>query len=307
VKVAFLNKYQNKANRGAEVFVTEVSNRLRSQFEVDVISDIDYLKILNTKYDVIVPTNGRSQVFIVRIISWLSGAKMIISGQSGLGADDKWNLLCRPEVFVALTHFQESWAKRFKPGTRTAVIPNGVDLKVFNSKIVPMQINLAKPIILSVGAFENGKRLDLIIKAVAKTKASLLLVGKGDKQNELQELGDKLLPGRFKIMSFPHSKMPKVYMSANMFTYPTVPWESFGIVIVEAMASGLPIVATNDPIRKEIIGSAGILVNPVDAEKYAVAIQNALDKKWGNIPRSQSRQFDWDDIAKKYAELFRSL
>jgi glycosyltransferase involved in cell wall biosynthesis len=307
VKIAFLNKYQNKVNRGAEVFITEVSNRLTSQFEVDVISDINYLKILNKKYDVIVPTNGRFQVFIIRIISWLSGARMVVSGQSGIGADDKWNLLCLPNRFVALTEFQKNWAKKFNPLIKVVKIPNGVDLEEYKNKNSKIKTDLPKPIILSVGALEDGKRLDLIIKAVAKINASLLLVGKGSKEKELTELGNELLPGRFKIMSFTHEEMPKVYASCDLFTYPTVPWESFGIALVEAMASGLGVVATDDPIRKEIVWGAGIFADPKDTEKYAEALHKALHVKWGIRPRKQSQQFDWDDIAKKYAELFRSL
>ena len=57
MKIAILNKYQDKVARGAETFVSELSKRLSKNHSVDVISNINYLKILNSKYDLIIPTN----------------------------------------------------------------------------------------------------------------------------------------------------------------------------------------------------------------------------------------------------------
>src|SRR3972149_4788522 len=147
---------------------------------------------------------------------------------------------------------------------------------------------------LSVGALDSWKRLDLAIKAVSRLEnASLLLVGRGPQEAQLRKLGKKLLPKRFKIMSFPYSQMPGVYKVADIFTYPTVPWESFGIALVEAMASGLPVVVTNDPIRKEIVGRAGVLVNPKDTASYSIALENALKLSWGIRPLNQAKKFNW--------------
>ena len=138
-------------------------------------------------------------------------------------------------------------------------------------------------------------------------KGSLLLVGKGKEEKRYKQMARELLPGRFSIMHFPYKDMPRVYAAADVFTYPTFSQESFGIVLIEAMASGLPIVANNDPIRKEIVGNAGILVDPTDTGKYAKAIKEALDKDWGNKPRKQARKFDWDIIVKSYEKLFLDL
>ena len=103
MRIAFLNKNQNKVLRGSETFVYELSRRLSKNHEVDVISDINYLALLRKKYDVIIPTNGRFQVIVIRKIAWLIGAKMIVSGQSGIGWDDKVNLLSFPNVLIFST------------------------------------------------------------------------------------------------------------------------------------------------------------------------------------------------------------
>lgn len=309
MKIAFLNKYQDKVNRGAETFVHELSRRLSKNHQVYVINDINYWRLLRSKYDVIIPTNGRFQVILVRKIAWLSGSKVIVSGQSGMGWDDKVNLLAFPNVFVALSSKAMAWAKKFNPYVRVEKIPNGVDLSRFSFKGPSFKMGLEKPTVLAVGAFTKQKRLDLVIKAVAELEnASLLLIGGGgDMRESLEKLGAKLLGSRFKILTVPFSDMPNIYRSADVFTLPSAPSESFGNVIVEAMASGLPVVATDDPIRREIVGDAGLFVDPTDSDEYARALEKALDTKWGNKPRMQAEKFSWDKIAKQYEDLFIDL
>jgi glycosyltransferase involved in cell wall biosynthesis len=309
MKIAFLNKYQNKVARGAETFVYELSRRLSKHHKVDIISKINYLDLLKCKYDLIIPTNGRIQVIVTRIISWLSGSKMVVSGQSGIGWDDKVNILSFPDTFIALTDKAEKWAKRFNPLVRIEKISNGVDLKKFKPLGELYEVNLKKPIILAVGAFTDQKRLEFAIAAVAKLKdVSLLLVGGGGNlKDQLEVHGKKLLGDRFQLLSVPFDEMPKVYRTADVFTLPSESSESFGNVLIEAMATGLPVVATNDSIREEIVGEAGILVDPKNVDKYAEALQKALNTNWGEKPRKQAEKFSWDKIAEKYEKLFETL
>lgn len=301
MEIAIINKYQNIVNRGAETYVSELSKRLSKNHQVDILTKINFFK----KYDIVIPTNGRLQVFIVRLITWLTGSKMIVSGQSGVGLDDRLNLYAMPNVFVAISSYALDKSKKINPFVKSVYIPNGVSLENFTLQGETLQLKLERPIILCVSALVGWKRLDLVIKAVSKLKkGSLLLVGKGDQENNLQKLGDELLPNRFKIMSFIHKDMPKVFRSADLFTFPTVPWESFGIVLVEAMASGLPVVATDDPIRREIVGDAGLFVDPTNTEEYAKTIEKALNTNWGDMPRKQAEKFSWDKIALEYEKLF---
>ncbi len=309
MKIAFLNKYQNKVARGAETFVYELSRRLSKNHKVEVISEINYLDLLKNKDDLIIPTNGRWQVVITRMITWLNGSKMIVSGQSGIGWDDKVNILAMPDLFIALTDKAKKWARKFNPLVQVEKIPNGVDLEKFRPEGESYKTNLKKPIVLAVGAFTEQKRLDLAIKAVSKLKnVSLLLVGGGGELKErLESEGKRLLGKRFQMLSIPFSEMPKVYRSADAFTLPSASSEAFGNVYVEAMASGLPIVATSDEQRREIVGKAGILMDPTNIEEYSEALQKALHTNWGSMPRKQAEKFSWETIAKKYEELFKTL
>lgn len=303
MKIVFLNKYQNKVNRGAETFVVELAKRLAQKHKVFINKSL-------FQGDVVVPLNGRWQAVIVRIVTFLTGAKMVISGQSGPGFDDRWNLYCFPDTFVALSDFAYRWARRINPFVKVIKIPNGVDLRKFkNQKAKIKNTNQKSKIVLSVGAFTKDKRHDLTIKAVTKlTEARLLLVGSGgDKKEEIKSLGASLLGDRFEIKSVSREKMPEVYKKASVFAYPTVPWESFGIAMVEAMASGLPVVATDDSIRREIVGDAGLFVNPEDIEEYSLSLRKALETDWGNKPRKQAEKFDWDKISLEYEKLFKEL
>ncbi len=308
MKIAILNKYQESTNRGAETFVRELSKRLQKNHQVDVISKVDYFKLLNSKYDLIIPTNGRFQSFATRIITWITGAKMVISGQSGVGFDDRLNLYSMPNAFVALSSYALQKSKKRNPYVKVVYIPNGVDLSRF---VVKPKTNDQKQLtVLSVGAFTEQKRHELVIEAASKLKDVNLIIagGGGDKKQDLKTIGENLLgKDRFEIIETTNDKMPKIYSRANVFTLASKTYESFGIVLVEAMASGLPIVATDDPIRREIVGDAGLFVDPTDIDAYAAAIEKALNADWGNKARKQAEKFDWDVIVKQYEDLFNTL
>ncbi|MFH1864181.1 MAG: glycosyltransferase [bacterium] len=336
MKIAFLNLYQNLIDRGAETFVYELSKRLSKNHKVDIISgkkvpparwyflwrfflDPQGLSILwftlknlgkiwKEKYDVVIPINGGWQPAIVRLVTWLYGAKMVISGQSGMGWDDKNNLWCFPNCFIALSSHAKKWAKKANPFVNVKYIPNGVDIDKFCPGGKTIETRLNKPIILCAAALTKTKRIDLAIKAVAKLEGvSLLVCGDGDLRDKIKDLGYRMLGERFQLIKVPYEDMPKVYRTADVFTLPSESYYSFENAIVEAMASGLPVVANNDPIRNEIVGNAGILVDPTDTEAYTEALKTALTKNWGDKPRKQAEKFSWDIICDKYRKLFDEL
>ena len=336
MKIAFLILKRGESVRGAEIFVQEVSKRLRASNKVDVISGsvgplprwpllwrafLDpwglavarfTLKkvpgLWHNKYDIIVPINGGWQPAIVRLLTWLRGGKMVISGQSGKGWDDRNNLWCFPNVFVSLSAKLKNWAKGANPFVKVEQIPNGVDLTRFNPLGHRVDFKLERPIILCVGALEEDKRMDLVIKAVSRlSQGSLVVVGSGSKESKLVALGERLLKGRFMIASYGFDTMPQIYRAADLFTLASPWYRSFEIVIVEAMAVNLPVVVNNDEIRAEIVGDAGLLVDPTNSEQYAGVLKSALDKHWGEKPRMQAKKFDWDEISSRYEKLFESL
>ncbi len=265
-------------------------------------------EIIHGKYDGVMTVNGGWEPLVLRLVTWLSGTKLYISGQSGIGRDDRLNLYVMPNVFIALSSKALSWAKKVNGFVKSVYIPNGVDLNRF--KIKDLGLKNKNKVILAVGAFTEQKRHELVIKAVSKLKNVKLVIagGGGDKLQDIKILGEQLLgKNNFEIIETTNDKMPAIYNNADVFTLASKTYESFGIVLVEAMASGLPVVATDDPIRREIVGDAGLFVDPTDTDAYAEAIEKALSINWNEKPRKQAEKFSWDNIAKQYEELFNSL
>lgn len=308
MRIAFLNRYQNKAERGAEVFVNELAGRLSESNEVEVFSGkkADSIKdIINGKFDIVVPLNGRLQSLKVSLARIIGGYKLLITGHSGIGRDDIWNLvIAKPDVFVALTDHMAKWAKRWAWGSKIIKIPNGVDLNKFSPKGEKIKLSLKKPIILSVGALVWYKHHERVIRTVREMGGgSVFIVGEGSEKERLKRLGSKLLGERFRIASFKYEDMPKVYRSCDLFTLPSWDREAFGIVYLEALASGLGVVAPDDKARREIVGEGGLFTDVNDPIKYAKTIREALNADWSKKARVQAEKFSWERVALEYEKL----
>ena len=284
------------------LFLFDYWSRLNFSFTFRV------LRLLGSDADILIPTNGLWQTVLCRLWSFLYRKKLVVAGHSGPGIDDRFNLLCRPDVFVTLTETQKTWAAGHNFGVRLEKISNGVDLKKFRPFGPRAEINLPHPLYLCVAGLEKNKRVDLTIQAVAKLPgAGLLVLGKGPEREKLNDLANRLMPGRYAFASVANNQMPRYYRTADVFTMASIPNESFGIVFLEAMASGLPVVAGNDPIRREIIGPAGFFVNPRNIGEYAKILAKAPATDWKNLPRSQAEKFSWEKTAASYFKLFSSL
>lgn len=305
MKIAFLSRHQNTINRGAENFVKELSSSLSKKHQVDILvgenSDSISL-VIKGEYNFVIPINGRSQSLKISLARLIGRYKVLISGHSGRGWDDIWNIVIgRPDIFVGLTDEMTKWAKKWAIGTKVIKIPNGIDLNKFTPFGKKIEIDLPKPIVLSVGALVWYKYHDRVIEAFSRfNKGSLLIVGEGPLKEQLIQKGNELLRGRFKITSFKYEDMPQLYRSVDLFTLPSWSREAFGIVYLEALASGLGIVVPDDSSRREIIGDAGLFVDVSDSLKYADAIKQALDLKWSEKARKQAEKFSWEKIASLY-------
>jgi len=264
-------------------------------------------RLWKIKPDIIFPQNSGWEVLLLRMFSTIIHSKVIVAGQSGPGWNDKVNLYVRPDIFVALTKNQASWAQKATPwkDQKIVVIPNGVDLERFSPRGKKQAIGLSKPVVLVVGAAVKSKRIEDTIRAVARLKnTSLLVAGTGPLEKDEDLLGKKLLGSRYKRIKVAHEDMPDIYRSVDVFTLCSDSSEAFGIVYLEALASGLPCVVTDDTSRREILDDAGIYVrDPEDQKEYSEKIKEAIEIKYREKFLKQASKYSWDKIANKYEKI----
>ena len=263
--------------------------------------------LLRQPADLIFPCNDYGGLAMAALVRKLRGTPILFTEHAGAMNGGKAlarNLKFKPDRLVVFNQDIADLARQLQPQQSIDIIPNGVDSDRFTPAGDTIDLGLPSPVVLCVASLkrDSHKRVELAIEAVAMTGASLLLCGDGIDRDYYQQLGDCLLPNRFAIKSFTYLEMPAVYRSAALFTLPSQD-EPFGLAYIEAMASGIPVVATEDAMRRYIVGDGGILCDVTDTESYAMAIAEALKREWKNLPRQNALRFSWSNIALRYRDL----
>ena len=213
---------------------------------------------------------------------------------------------------AALSHAGSNPAKDLQ------IIPNGVDIDHFASKCPPIrELKDGKTNILFVGRLEKRKGVKYLIEAFLKLKwecpnIRLVVVGPGELDKESQHMlgasnsEDILIAGRVS-----YNDLPKYYSSADIFCSPATGSESFGIVLLEAMASRKPVVASNILGYRSIIKDReqGLLFDSKDCESLATALKSIitnpdLGHKMGISGRDTVERYSWSSISKQVEEYY---
>jgi glycosyltransferase involved in cell wall biosynthesis len=279
MRLTLLSFYSGRVERGVEVYAQELKQRLSPRYQVEIISTSTQKALARLEAnppDILYPLNNRWQSILCKLFCLRHKTKLILGGHSGLGWDDKLNLWLFPDVFICFTHAQEQWAKSVNPWANTVVIPHGVDTNKFMPHGPKAILNLPRPIFVTV-----AKNVAYTTRAVSQLKTGSLFV----------------------LQDIPHSQIDQYYRAADVFVMTSSPAEAFGIAYLEAMACNLPVVATDDPIRREIIGDAGLFVADPHTN-YSQVLKQVLAVKWGDKPRRQAVKFSWDKIIPQYLKLF---
>lgn len=193
------------------------------------------------------------------------------------------------------------------------------DLKLLNK--VKRKYNLNFPFILFLGRIHPQKNLENLIVGYAKAKNALLqehkLVMGGGKSGSYYEKVRKMVHhlGVSEDVSFlgnvPDEDVPVLYNLATMFLFPTN-YENWGIVLLEAMACGLPVLTSTIKELDEVVGVAALRVNPTDTDEIANGIcqlvnsaelRRAMRKKG----LERSRLFTWDRCAQETMSAYEEL
>jgi len=207
------------------------------------------------------------------------------------------------------------------PETKISVIYNGVDHSIFKPyepyQMRQYQMMLShKPYILYVGSERRRKNLDRLFEAFATLrqefpKLKLVKVGgpgrhiqfRRDLLKKLSSLG--ITEAVIFVDNISELSLAYYYSSAMLLAYPSL-YEGFGLPPLEAMACGCPVVTANTSSLPEVVGEAGIMVNPYDTHSLVQAMRRVLtdDKLRDSVVRKgleQSKKFSWE----KTAELTR--
>ena len=202
--------------------------------------------------------------------------------------------------------------------TPIKVIPNGYNSDLFyprDQKKCRQKLNvpLDKKVLLSVGNLVKIKGHKYLIQAMPKILEEfpdtiLYIVGGGPLENKLNNLIQRLdLEEKVQLIGpKPHDEIPIWMNSADIFVLPSIQ-ESFGVVQIEAMACGKPVIATINGGSEEILNKdSGLLVLPKNSEKLTFIIKAALQKKWDNKKIiEQSKKFTWKTISQNLLDLYK--
>lgn len=184
----------------------------------------------------------------------------------------------------------------------TALIPNGVYPDRFRAAVPDrpgLGLPTGVPVVLMVSALIESKRVLEGIRAVAPLgDTHLVIAGDGPLRSETGQLAARLLPGRFTRLTLPAASMPTLYRSCDAFLHMSF-FESFGNVFVEAMASGLPVVAHDSPRLRWIVGDRDTLVDTRDPSQTTAALGRAIALGRGE-PDPRVEAFAWPSIAAAY-------
>ncbi|MFC1480617.1 glycosyltransferase [Candidatus Omnitrophota bacterium] len=209
----------------------------------------------------------------------------------------------------------------YRPAKDITIIPLGLAEPRFTPKDrEALSLKRDKLYLISVGRLIKRKGYDFLITAFASLirgglDAELILIGDGPERSALEGLARELdVPDGVKFLGAVSDEEKFQYLSAADIYVLSSLHEGFGIVLLEAMSCGLPVVATNKGGQTDIIrdGKEGTLVPPADAESLADAIHKlATDpdrmKRVGISNRQEVKKYAMPVIAKKYIGLFREI
>ena len=195
------------------------------------------------------------------------------------------------------------------------VVPHLVDTKTFS----PPKNKPTTFTIMAAGDFSpaSNKRLDWIIDecARANSKPNLLLAGHAETAalQQIRLLADQKLPGRVQIKTdVSHAQMPALYQSANIFVHAATR-EPFGIVLIEAMSSGLPVIAHDFPVTGWIVGNGGQIIDMTKPGELAATIDALAANETLRAQLSQNAithartTFDRNVILPMYHDWYQNL
>jgi glycosyltransferase involved in cell wall biosynthesis len=233
-------------------------------------------KIITTEHNT---TNKRRKYFITR---WI----------------DKFVYRLYDKIIFISKGTQKQFIKDYPSfNDKGIIINNGIPINQFTF-IEKKNLNKSKIKLLMVARFNEQKDHYTLLNALKKLDSNieLSLVGEGNMKKEIQDYAKKLnIENRVHFLGF-RKDVAKIYNEHDIFVLSSN-WEGFGLVVIEAMASGLPVVASNVSGLKEVTEGAGLLFEKGNAEDLANNIQSLIknnDLRLQLISKGKERANEYD-------------
>jgi len=225
-------------------------------------------------------------------------------------------------IIAASQHTKNDLIKRMKiPESKITVIYNGIDHDIFKPYDVRLRL-LDKPYVLYVGSERPRKNLGRLFEAFAMVKKEFpdlkLLkigpVGRYDKyrRNSAKRLASLGITRDVAFIDYVSEQgLASYYCSAELLAYPSL-YEGFGLPPLEAMSCGCPVVTSNASSIPEVVGEAGIMVEPHDTDGLTQAMRRILtdSKLRDDMVRKgleQAGKFSWEKTAEQTREVYHKV
>jgi glycosyltransferase involved in cell wall biosynthesis len=229
------------------------------------------------------------------------------------------------KIISVSQHTKNDLIKYFKiPEDKIKVIyeaanENYKPLKENEMNKIKQKYNLNYPFILYVGGLAPNKNVERLIKALYKLKKQgikhkLIITGvKRYKYKSIFETIDKLNLQKDVIFTgyVPDEDLPALYNAADLFVYPSL-YEGFGLPPLEAMQCGTPVITSNTSSLPEVVGDAGIMVNPYNVNElankmYEVLTNDGLKEELSKKGLERAKLFSWKKCAEEHLKVYEEV
>ena len=219
---------------------------------------------------------------------------------------------------MAVSEPARAFVSRYFPDFPMRVVPNGIDLNVYKPGLPPIRHLRDDSLnILFVGRLEKRKGLGDLLRAYRSIvervpRSRLIIVGDGPLRGKVESyIARHRLPNVVMAGYVPESVKPRYYNSADVFCAPATGAESFGIVLLEALASGLPVVATEVPGYMSVLepGKDSITVQPKNWRELAASLvilarDSELRERLAAYAVQKARRYSWEAVATEVVEVY---
>ena len=181
-------------------------------------------------------------------------------------------------------------------------------------KVIKKKYKIKGEYILSVGTLEPRKNIKTVIKAfneLKKPNLKLVLVGKLGWGGDIKKITEKIDSGVVVTGFIPDEDLAPLYQGAHCFVYPSL-YEGFGLPVLEAMASGTPVITSNVSSLLEIAGEAALLVDPKKTSEITKAMKKIIESKslaknLSDKGKRQAAKFTWEKTAQQTLTAYKQL